>query len=205
MTLLYSTQGDVNWTGSWKCYLRKWSQSLFFTWSCIEHALMLQPRISLQFFFYQREMSICVYPNTCMWMLLAVLFLVTQNRSQSKCLSPYEEVIYGISQNGMLINNQREQTPSVHTLMDQSPVCLLSKRSWAERLITRIQFTRGTGRGRPVGTEHKGMGLTVKGVLFRLVELSPAWFEGMNGDCYMTRHFLDLKGVKLSCMQIYPQ
>lgn len=50
VALVYSTQGDAVYAGLWKFHFRKWSQSLFFTRTCSEHALRIQPRISLQVF-----------------------------------------------------------------------------------------------------------------------------------------------------------
>lgn len=58
VALLYSTQGDAVYAGSWKFHFGKWSQSLFFTRTCSEHALRIQPRISFQ---YLPKRSISVF------------------------------------------------------------------------------------------------------------------------------------------------
>lgn len=86
-------------------------------------------------------------------MFLAALFLVTQIGTNLNVFHQMKR--WTVSQNGMLIRNQMDRTPNVHTLTDDSQVYLFSKRNRAERLITRIQLIRDSGRGRSVGTEHK--------------------------------------------------
>ena len=68
---------------------------------------------------YPRELKTYVYTKTCMWIFIAALFRTAPNWKQAKHPSTNKNVAH--QYNGMLFNQEKEQTTNSCYNVDESP------------------------------------------------------------------------------------